>query len=119
MSEVTIAIPQLCREHQLQIVQHLGIGEDGPWRVTIVVMNMLLFQAATENDMVWARCSLLPDGSRDHDDLSLVLAEIGCLACFQPGKLENALRITAQKGLTYIVALTKTSPLERAEEDKI
>jgi hypothetical protein len=75
-------LPDLCPKHQRKLVEALKIGPEGPWQSTLAVANIMLFQAAIAGKVVWGRCSKDEKGHARTEDLSLVLAEIGCLACF-------------------------------------
>lgn len=97
----TVVVPQLCQKHQRALIQRLMIPESGPWRVAIITAQIMMFQAAVANDVVWQRCSALADGQPNSEDLSLVLAEIGCLACFEREGWLRVLRIMGTKGIRY------------------
>lgn len=114
-----ITVPQLCRFHQQRLVRKLAIGPEGPWGTAIVIANILLFQAATENERVWQRCGTLENGRADESALSLVLAEIGCLACFQREKFSAVLRLMKQKGLNEAARISRVPPPNRAADERI
>lgn len=100
-------IPTLCERHRAELVHGLAIPESGPWQTAIIVASILLFQASTADDRVWQRCTLLENGDRDANDLSLVLAEIGCLACFKPESFGQLLGIMQKHGITYAAELSR------------
>ena len=106
MKDSTVFLPDMCRAHQAELVNRLRIPESGPWQSTLVIMNIRLFQAATANPKVWERCSVVDDGKRDESDLTLVLAEIGCLACFDRHTYGETLSLMRTKGVSHVAKLT-------------
>lgn len=108
MDRSTIHIQRLCARHEHELVVHrLQIPEDGPWLVAVVTAQILLFQWASADDAIWKRAE------RDAANLTLVLAEIGCLACrYVPG-FDAAVRVL-QKGIDHaaMVAQGKASDPE-------
>ena len=101
-----IWVPDMCRAHQAELVQRLRIPESGPWRVAIIVTQIRLFQTATACDRVWQRCGLTESGERDVADLSLVLAEIGCLACFDRSAFQETVDLIRTHGLSHVAQLS-------------
>jgi len=66
-------------------VWRLKVGEDGPWQVALITMQILCFTWATTNPSFNKRLQGAPGDADEHAhprDMNLVLAEIGCLACF-------------------------------------
>jgi hypothetical protein len=73
----TVVSPPLCQWHQHDLVVHrLKIPESGPWVVAFVTMQILLFTWVTSDVRVYRRTR------GELADMSLVLAELGCLACY-------------------------------------
>lgn len=96
-----IQIPALCANHQHELVVHrLQIPESGPWVLAMIIMDVLLFQWATKDPGIWKRA----DG--EVADLTLVLAEIGCLACRYPDGFGAAVRVL-QKGIDHAAAVSQ------------
>lgn len=76
---VRVMAPDLCAAHQHDALVHrLHITEAGPWQITLVGLSILLSQAAFQDRRVQRRTA------GQLEDFSLILAEIGCLACFMP-----------------------------------
>lgn len=112
MAETTTHLPSFCYPCQYGIVHGIGFTPADPWQSAIIVVQLGLFQAASRDERVWARCSPTEDGERDVSDLSLVLAEIGCLGCFKP-KTRNALiEAIGREGLSAVAQRVKTEPME-------
>jgi hypothetical protein len=103
----TIYVPNLCHSHQRELFNRLGISKFGPWRATMTVVNIRLFQVASANPKVQQRCAPAEDGTSDVRDLSLVLAEIGCLACFDRKAFNEAVQIVYKHGLSHLAQLTR------------
>lgn len=80
-----VQVPQLCQSHQVHLVTRLRLGPDDPWRAAMVVNALLMFQRASQDNSIHARTG------GDIGQLSLVLAEIGCLACRYPEDFSSAL----------------------------
>lgn len=101
MVEAVIHLPILCRGHAHELVVHrLEIPETGPWVLAMVVMELLLFQWAAKDPAIWKRA----DGNVA--DLTLVFAEIGCLACRYPDGFDAAVRVLL-KGIDHAVAVSQ------------
>lgn len=87
MSDVTrapVMIPSYCESHLYELlVLRLGIPESGPWQSRTVISQMLLFQWVCVDPRFWRRCGN-EECERDTHAMNIVLAEIGCLACFAP-----------------------------------
>lgn len=95
-------IPELCQQHRRDLVVRLDIPETGPWLATMVTGQILLFQTAARSDVIWQRCSKVAGtDQRDANDLSLVLAEIGCLACYRPDWFDMVIRLIDTEGLHF------------------
>jgi hypothetical protein len=94
----------LCRRHEHELIVHdLEIPESGPWKPAMLYAQMLLFSKVAGDPRVVARI----DG--DDHNLSLVLAEIGCMACFAPDVYERAVRVL-RKGLSHAARVVVGSP---------
>jgi hypothetical protein len=84
-----IEVPSLCRRHQVETVRRLQVGPEGPWRATIIMTQIALFQACTARDL----------HARTGGDLTKV-PSVGCLACFDP----EAFRDVTSAGMSGIKA---------------
>jgi hypothetical protein len=113
-----IHVPALCQKHNSAVVSRLRIPESGPWQAAIAINQVFLFQAATENPIVWQRCGQTDEG-RETKDLSLVLAEIGCLACFLPEKFERVIGLIKRKGLNEAARISRIPPPDRKGIERI
>ena len=69
-----IVVPDMCRKHQRLLLDQIGIGPEGPWRVAIVAAQITLFQGTTAHKSTYERIG------RDITRIS----ELGCLACDRP-----------------------------------
>jgi len=104
-----IRVPQLCSRclHELVVVE-LEIKESSPWKAAIVVANILLFQQASNEPSIWRRAE------QQVENLSLILAEIGCLGCaFDRKPWERVVRIM-KRGISHA---SKVSRGEIADPD--
>lgn len=82
LPEPAVMVPSLCAPHMHElVVQRLRIPESGPWQTRMVIAQMLLFQWTATDPRFWQRCGRTKD-ERDVAAMNLVLAEIGCLACW-------------------------------------
>lgn len=78
----------------------LAIPESGPWRVAIVVSQVLIFQQITARKDFMARCD------RKIENATLILAEYGCPGCAFPEELLRVGRIMV-KGLDHAAAVSQ------------
>jgi hypothetical protein len=96
-----IVVPQFCRFHQHElIVRELRIPESGPWMSSTVIAQILMFQAAAASERVAKRTE------NDANALSLVLNELGCLACAFPRAWRRAIRVML-KGFHHAAQVSK------------
>lgn len=77
------------------------MGPETTWRATDFVAKLLLFQGTTADERFQARI-----GGDFKANANVVLAEIGCLACFSPELYERVCRVMA-KGLSHAAAVTQ------------
>lgn len=77
------------------IIGRLRIPEAGPWRAAVVFINAELAKRAMADDRVTARTG------GDINAMTLVLAEIGCLGCWDPPGFDAAVE-SARVGLTRL-----------------
>jgi len=79
-----IMVPSLCDRHLHELViRRLKMPESGPWRSRVVIAQILLFQWTATDPRFWKRCGKTQD-ERDVAAMNIVVAEIGCLACWSP-----------------------------------
>jgi len=99
MRDDLIHVPRICEKH-LSDVNEAGNWSEKQRQKIQILLGLLLFQAAAGNTIVWERCGKIDQAGtmRDADDLSLVLAEIGCLGCFLPNAFVDALDIVLETG---------------------
>lgn len=96
-----VMIPDLCYVHTYDLVRtQLKLSPDDPWRVYVACSQVLLFQGASADARVWDRAG----GSVEN--LSLVLAEIGCLACWDVSLYLRVVKL-AKKGLEHMSAVSQ------------
>lgn len=105
-------LPSFCYRCLYEIVHGAGLTEGDPWRAAVVVVQLGLFQAASRDRRVWDRCTPTEDGKKDAADLSLVLAEIGCLGCFKPKTRKWLTDRIASEGLSAVAQSVRTEPTE-------
>ncbi len=115
-----ISVPDMCRKHQRLLLDQIGIGPDGPWRVAIVVAQITLFQGATAHPSTPER--LGGDVTR--------IGELGCLACDRPdvfgqvveawqqGGADISASIGAVKALGERLVAEAASPLAMRLDDR-
>ena len=94
-----IVLPSLCEAHQALILHNLRMGPTEPWKAALVVANLMLFQITSAGDVMWQRAKREDGETPTSADVSLVLAEMGCLACFSHKNLERVLTIFRKHGL--------------------
>lgn len=93
--EETIAVPPICLHHQHElIVLRLHILATEPWRVALIVANLLLFQAFIALPATQKRADT-------GDSLSDILTEAGCLACASPPGTFDAVANVLKKGISH------------------
>lgn len=85
-------LPQMCARHQRAVVERLLIPPSGPWQMTIVAVNLACFRATTFDERFLKRTE------GDPASFSVVLAEMGCLACLQGRAFQTALEIAKHDG---------------------
>lgn len=95
-----VEIPQVCREHQRKMCERLRIGPDDPWLASLVTLQLLLFRAAMHDEGITKRVG------GDTESISLVLAELGCLACARHDDFRRAL-IVMRKGGMYAAQVAR------------
>lgn len=90
-----ITVPQMCQKHQRLLLDQVGIGPDGPWRSTIVCVQLTLFQGATAHPSTYDRIG--GDVTR--------IGELGCLACDRPDVFGAAVQAFQHGGIGAVKAL--------------
>ena len=100
-------LPSFCQKCQHRVVNEAGYGPLHPWRAALVVVQIALFQVAAGHPTVQGRCGPAEDGTRDAQDLTVVLAEIGCLGCFLPRALTATIVELRDKGMDHLARETQ------------
>lgn len=78
-----VHVPDMCKKHQSLLIHQLNIPEIGPWRSTILIAQIVLFQGVLGQQAT-------------HDRIKgdvMRVSELGCLACWRPdifGEIVNA-----------------------------
>jgi hypothetical protein len=85
-------IPPLCDRHQRVVVQRLKLAPDSWWQMALAAATMACFRAATFDPRFIKRTE------GETAAMSIVLAEIGCLGCWQPRAIEVAVSIMKRDG---------------------
>ena len=98
-----VGVPDLCEPCQRTVVEFSGWTEDDPWMAGLIVVNVALFQACTRDRRVWERA-----GGGKLEDLTIVLAEIGCLGCFKPNTLRAIGEAFAAEGFGPVAQRIRT-----------
>ena len=96
-----VHIQNLCPRHRHDlIVRRLRIKPNEPWLVVEVTAQILLFQRAAASPKIHARTE------GDAENLSLVLAELGCLACWDRDGYNRAV-LLLRKGVDHAAAVAR------------
>jgi hypothetical protein len=107
LPESAIVIPDMCNLHQSTIVHGLRLRQRDPWKVAIVIANMMLFQAASAGDVIWKRAANADGSEPSPKDVSLVLAEIGCLGCLDNRNFQRVFTILRKYGLSDAAKISR------------
>lgn len=90
-----IRVPDMCQKHQRLLLDQVGIGEAGPWRVYVIVAQITLFQGTTAHPDTYHRIG------RDVQRIG----ELGCLACFRPDTFGEVVQALKDGGIPAAKAL--------------
>lgn len=108
MTNPQVMLPPICDRHDHDlIVRQLKLRPSDPWRVYHVVAQLLLFNRVVAEDGIAKRAE------GDASNLTLVLAELGCLACARPA-LYRRVVLVCRKGLEHAAAVSRG---ERTDPD--
>lgn len=90
-----VVVPQMCERHRYDfLARRMKLGPDDMRLAIEVTVQLLLFRIVVADDRIVAR-------TRGHaEDISLVLGEIGCMACWDWRAYRLAYRC-CQKGLEH------------------
>lgn len=80
-------IPELCKMHQAKVVHGLGLKPEDSWQMTLMAVQLAAFRATTFDERFLKRT----EGKAEN--FSVVLGELGCLACWQPEAYRQAMAI--------------------------
>lgn len=98
--QVRVEAPVTCERHRYDfLVTRLHLGPDDPRLVQEVTLQILLFRQLAGDPRTTARCTQTA-GKAESKDLSLVLAELGCMACYEPRYYRRACAVI-QKGFPH------------------
>lgn len=90
-----VVIPQMCERHRYDfLARRMKLGPDDLRLAIEVTVQLLLFRIVAADSRILAR------SEGDANNLSLVLGELGCMACFDPKAYRLAYRC-CQKGLEH------------------
>lgn len=78
----------------------LAMTPDQPWRSRMIVVQILLFQLTSADERFQKRLG------ESADSMGLVLAEIGCLACWNEANYLRACRII-RRGFEHAAKVTQ------------
>lgn len=87
--ENAVVLQPLCRAHRFFTVHDMALSPDGPWQIAIMCVSTLLFARSTADAQLNRRIGEEDTGPTR----SLVLAEVGCLACRYSATYEATLKI--------------------------
>jgi hypothetical protein len=90
-----VQVPDMCVKHQGLLLAQIGVGPAGPWRASIVIAQITLFQAATALEATYERIG--GDVRR--------LSELGCLACYRPDAFGEVVQAFQTGGMSAVKAL--------------
>jgi hypothetical protein len=82
-----VVIPQMCQRHQRELFRKLKLGGQDTWRASLILCQILLFGWVQTDRRVYLRTA------GNIEDMTAVLAEIGCLACFDRDGFSRAARM--------------------------
>lgn len=105
-TEGTVCVPALCVKHQRVVIDRLRIPKHGPWNAALMIVNLLLFGRVIADDRITERIGDA-EGVEFASTASLVLAEIGCLACFQGDAVYQAIKLIKRKGLKHAADVSR------------
>ena len=90
-----ITVPNMCQTHQRLLFDQVGVGPDGPWRSTLIVAQIALFQAATAHPTTYDRIG--GDVTR--------IGELGCLGCDRPEAFGEIVQAFNEGGIAAVKRL--------------
>jgi hypothetical protein len=103
----TVVVPITCERHRYDfLVRRMHIGPNDPRIAAEVTLSLLLFRLTVSDPRIVARA----DG--DSYNLSLVLAELGCMACWSQEYYRRAYRC-CQKGIEHAAAVARGDKAEQ------
>lgn len=89
-------VPPLCRRHAHElIVRRLQIPESGPWEMTTVACNLLLFGPTMRDPRLTAIAS------DDLQGMRVLVQGLKCLACFLPAEYFRAATEVLRGGFVH------------------
>jgi len=95
MANPTILIPDMCNNHQVELIRGAGYTSADPWRALIVASQIALFQAATID----------PETHKKIQGEITLIGTLGCLACYKPAAFAEIIEAGKSHELGRIKAL--------------
>ena len=103
-----IYIKNICKKHQeILLINKLHLTAKDPYMATQFIAELLLFQGSLMGD---SRVHKRTGG--DMGQMNLVLAEIGCLACFDRDLFKRVVGVM-RKGLTHAAQVSQGKANDR------
>jgi hypothetical protein len=96
-----VMVQRFCTKHERDVVRRLKLQPTDPWQATMTVVQILLFTWTTADPGFHRRTA------GDAANMSLVLAEIGCLACYQHDGYVRAIGLIRERGLSHAAAVSR------------
>lgn len=104
-----ILVETLCDKHRRDLlVRRLKVPESGPWMATELTVQLLLV------GRIMGMPSIVKRAEGDGRNLPLIIAEIGCLACFDRRGYTMAAELIRDRGLDVAAKVAQrevTDPL--------
>jgi hypothetical protein len=98
----TTMLPLMCEKHRRDLlVNRLKLGPTSSWLAHELTAQILLFQWLAGDKRIWARAN------GNAENLSLVLAEIGCMACWDRAAYGRVYRLLQKVGLTIAAKIAQ------------
>lgn len=104
-----VVVNRFCERHESDILHHrLKVPESGPWVATLVTMQLLMLNWLMTDKRIYARSE-----NGRVEDLTLVLAEVGCMACYDNDGYNRALSLFRVGGLDYAARVAQGKASDR------
>lgn len=100
-TEPQVVIPRMCPRHERDVTRRLRLTQNDPWMATLTVVQILLFTWTTAD----VRFHRRTEG--DLKNMSLILAEMGCMACVHGDGFTKAIGLIRDRGLGHAAAVSQ------------